>query len=264
MFSWSPNEHQALQLFFALGNTFPTLNTVNAAEQQVDRVLVRRGNPTMDNSTLLGPALTYSVNFKKWSALLSANYEYMSNAIADVFLKDNNRLINTYSSDTRYHQYQLLLSATWKPMSDFNVKWEGGYDYYHVRGAADERLGCCYAHMEAHYYLGDFSLSASAQTARKDLMGCQERVHQPFLYDLSAEWSHGNLSVVVTARNLFIQGNERTRSLLASNYQCYGRDVSERDNSFTSVKVAYSLDYGKKVNHSPKYESKATESSILK
>ena len=83
---------------------------MNAAEQQVDRVLVRRGNPTMDNSTLLGPALTYSVNFKKWSALLSANYEYMSNAIANVFLKDNNRLINTYSSDTRYHQYQLLLS----------------------------------------------------------------------------------------------------------------------------------------------------------
>ena len=86
----------------------------------------------------------------------------------------------------------------------------------------------------------------------------------PFLYDLSAEWSHENLSVVVTARNLFIQGNERTRSLLASNYQCYGRDVSERDNSFASVKVAYSLDYGKKVNHSPKYESKAAESSILR
>ena len=118
--------------------------------------------------------------------------------------------------------------------------------------------------METHYYLGDFSLSASAQTARKDLMGCQERVHQPFLYDLSAEWSHGNLSVVATARNLFIQGNERTRSLLASNYQCYGRDVSERDNSFASVKVVYSLDYGKKVNHSPKYESKDAESSILK
>ena len=85
MFSWSPDKHQALQLFFALGNTFPTLNTVNAAEQQVDRVLVRRGNPTMDNSTLLGPALTYSLTFKKWSALLSANYEYMSNAIANVF-----------------------------------------------------------------------------------------------------------------------------------------------------------------------------------
>ena len=95
-------------------------------------------------------------------------------------------------------------------------------------------------------------------------MGCQECVHLPFLYDLSAEWSHENLSVVVTARNLFIQGNERTRNLLASNYQCYRRDVSERDNSFASVKVAYSLDYGKKVNHSPKYESKAAESSILR
>ena len=264
MFSLSPNQHQALQLFFALGNTFPTLNTVNAAEQQVDRVLVRRGNPTMANSTLLGPALTYSLTFKKWSALLSANYEYMSNAIANVFLKDNNRLINTYSNDTRYHQYQLLLSATWKPVSDFNVKWEGGYDYYRVSGAADERLGCFYARMEAGYYLGDFSLSASTQTARKDLMGCQERVHLPFLYDLSAEWSHGNLAVIVTARNLFIQGNKRTRSLLASNYQCYEHNVSERDNSFASVKVAYSLDYGKKVNHSPKYESKVAESSILR
>ena len=264
MFSWSPAKQQALQLFFALGNTFPTLNTVNAAEQQIDRVLVRRGNPTMDNSTLLGPALTYTLNFKKWSALLSANYEYMSNAIANVYLRDNDRLINTYSSDTRYHQCQLLLSATWKPVSDFNVKWDGGYEYYRVTGAADERLGCCYARLGANYFLGDFSLSASARTARKDLVGCQEQIHLPFCYDLSGEWSHGNLSVVVTTRNLFMQGNERRRSFIAPNYQFFGRKVSELDNSFASVKVAYSLDYGKKVNRSPKYESKAAESSILK
>lgn len=264
MFSWSPDKHQALQLFFALGNTFPTLNTVNAAEQQIDRVLVHRGNPTMDNSTLLGPALTYTLNFKKWSALLSANYDYMSNAIANVYLRDNSRLINTYSSDTRYHQFQLLLSATWKPVSDFNVKWDGGYDYYRVTGAADERLGSCYARMEACYYLGDFSLSASAQTTRKDLIGCQERVHLPFLYDVSVEWSHANLAVVVIVRNLFMQGNERTRSFIAPNYQYFGRRVSERDNSFASIKVSYSLEYGKKVNRSPKYESKAAESSILK
>ena len=264
MFSWSPDKHQALQLFFALGNTFPTLNTVNAAEQQIDRVLVRHGNPTMDNSTLLGPALTYTLNFKKWSALLSSRYEYMSNAISNVYLKENNRLINTYSSDTRYHQCQLLLSATWKPISDFNVKWDGGYECYRVTGSADEYIGCSYARLEANYFLGDFSLSASARTARKNLVGCQEHLHLPFLYDLSAEWSHGNLSVVVTSRNLFMQRNKRTRSFIAPNYQFFERKVSERDNSFASLKVAYSLDYGRKVNRSPKYESKTTESSILK
>ena len=264
MFSWSPDKHQALQLFFALGNTFPTLNTVNAAEQQIDRVLVRRGNPTMDNSTLLGPALTYTLNFKKWSALLSSRYVYMSNAINNVYLKENNRLINTYSSDTRYHQCQLLLSATWKPISDFNVKWDGGYECYRVTGSADEYIGCSYARLEANYFLGDLSLSVSARTARKNLVACQEHLHLPFLYDLSAEWSHGNLSVVVTSRNLFMQRNKRTRSFIAPNYQFFERKVSERDNSFASLKVAYSLDYGRKVNRSPKYESKTTESSILK
>ncbi|WP_234398122.1 hypothetical protein [Prevotella fusca] len=149
-------------------------------------------------------------------------------------------------------------------MSDFNVKWDGGYEYYCVTGAADERLGCCYARLGANYFLGDFSLSASARTARKDLVGCQEQIHLPFCYDLSGEWSHGNLSVVVTTRNPFMQGNERRRSFIAPNYQFFGRKVSELDNSFASVKVAYSLDYGKKVNRSPKYESKAAESSILK
>ena len=61
-----------------------------------------------------------------------------------------------------------------------------------------------------------------------------------------------------------MQGNERRRSFIAPNYQFFGRKVSELDNSFASVKVAYSLDYGKKVNRSPKYESKGAESSILK
>ena len=61
-----------------------------------------------------------------------------------------------------------------------------------------------------------------------------------------------------------MQRNKRTRSFIASNYQFLERKVSERDNSFASLKVAYSLDYGRKVNRSPKYESKTTESSILK
>ena len=60
--SWMSAREHRLQWFFSLGNTYPSLSSVNMAEQRIDRVLLRRGNPDMDNSTLLGPGFSYAFN----------------------------------------------------------------------------------------------------------------------------------------------------------------------------------------------------------
>lgn len=263
-YSWMPDKIQRVRLFFSLGNTFPSLSYVNHVEQQIDRLMLRRGNPTMDNSTLLGPRLTYSVNYKSWSALLSSYYMYMSNAIVGTYSSEGGKVVNSFTSDSRNHQSVTSLSLTWKPTSDFNVKMDGSYSYFAVNRAVHERLGGWQMGIQANYYVGDFSFSASCSSESRILQSYQTHIRTPWQYGLSAEWSHENIAVILEAKNLFVQNNVIKNSLYSGAYDISERMRRESDNSFASLKFVCSLDYGKKVSHSPKYEVKDTGSTILR
>lgn len=263
-YSWMPDKIQRVRLSFSLGNTFPSLSYVNHVEQQIDRLMLRRGNPTMDNSTLLGPGLTYSVNYKSWSALLSSYYMYMSNAIVGTYSSEGGKVVNSFTSDSRNHQSVTSLSLTWKPTSDFNVKMDGSYSYFAVNRAVHERLGGWQMGIQANYYVGDFSFSASCSSESRILQSYQTHIRTPWQYGLSAEWSHENIAAILEAKNLFVQNNVIKSNLYSGAYDISERMRRESDNSFASLKFVCSLDYGKKVSHSPKYEVKDTGSTILR
>ena len=43
------DKRQQLQFTFALGNTYPNINTINNVEQQTDPIIILKGNHDMDN-----------------------------------------------------------------------------------------------------------------------------------------------------------------------------------------------------------------------
>lgn len=262
--SWMPDKIQRVRGFFSLGNTFPTLSTINNVQQRIDRFMVREGNPKMDNSTLLGPGITYTINCNKWSALLSNYYMFMSDAIVNTYTINGDDVINSFSSNATSHQSTSSLSVTWKQSSSFNIKVDGNYTYYAVNGAAHERLNSWQFGMQANYYIGDFSFNAYCNSKTKLLNNYQTHVTLPWQYGISAEWSHNNLTLIADAKNLLFTG-KAMESFLASDAYCMEkRQVRKSDNAFASLKIIYSFEYGKKVSRSPKYETKNAESNILK
>lgn len=42
-------------------------NTINNVEQQIDPVVILKGNPDMDNSILLSPRISYMLNVSKFA-----------------------------------------------------------------------------------------------------------------------------------------------------------------------------------------------------
>lgn len=262
--SWMPNRLQRIRAFFSLGNTFPTLSSTNRTEQQIDPIMIRRGNPDMDNSTLLGPGLTYSVNYKQWSALLSTYYMYMSNAIVNTYTANGANIINSFSSDAQSHQTSTTLSLTWKPSSSFNVKIDGGYTYFAINKIVHERQCGWKAGLQANYYVGDFSFSTFCKSTTKSLENYQIRVKTPWQYGLIAEWNHNNFSLVLEAKNLFMQKNKIYQLLSTESYDLSRSILRDIDNAYATVKFLYSIEYGKKVRRSPKYNMKDSESTILR
>ena len=262
--SWIPDKIQRVRGFFSLGNTFPTLSTINNVQQRIDRFMVRKGNPKMDNSTLLGPGITYTINCNKWAALLSNYYMFMSDAIVNTYTINGDDVINSFSSNATSHQSASSLSVTWKQSSSFNIKVDGNFTYYAVNGAAHERLNSWKFGMQANYYIGDLSFNVYCNSKTKLLNNYQTHVTLPWQYGISAEWSHDNLTLIADAKNLLFT-EKAMESFLASDAYCMEKhQVRKSDNTFASLKIIYSFEYGKKVSRSPKYETKNTESNILK
>lgn len=256
---------QHLQFSFALGNTFPMINTINNVEQQIDPVIILKGNPDMDNSILLYPRFSYTKNLNMFALQAGASYFYQNHSIvSDYYIRDE-CLVSSFRDDCTYHRPGVDVSVSCKPSGSFNMKLSGQWAEHLVRGGVEHRnLSSISASAMLNYYVGDFSFRASMATPSHDLSGGQVRRKTYWRYQLTAMWNHGNWTVEANANNLFLLKNKIVDELMSPCYSFKQTKQSRSYNQYASLKVVCSLDYGKKTSKSPVYEHSNIESAILK
>lgn len=256
---------QQLQFMFALGNTYPRINTINNVEQQIDPIIILKGNPNMDNSILLNPRLSHTLNLNKFALQTGVSYFYQNHSIiSDYYIRDGH-LISTFRDDCIYHRPSADMSITYKPSGTLNMKLSGQWVEHLVRGGAEHRnLSAFSGTAMINYYVRDFSFSASIASPARDLIDSQISRKTFWRYQLSAMWNHGNLAIEANANNLFMMKNNIVDELSASYYSFKQIDQSRSYNQYANLKIVYSFDYGKKTSKSPDYKHQNSESAILK
>lgn len=256
---------QQLQFMFALGNTYPRINTINNVEQQIDPIIILKGNSNMDNSILLNPRLSHTLNFNKFALQTGVSYFYQNHSIiSDYYIRDGH-LISTFRDDCIYHRPSADMSITYKPSGTLNMKLSGQWVEHLVRGGAEHRnLSAFSGTAMINYYVRDFSFGASVATPSRDLIDSQINRKTFWLYQLSAMWNHGNWAIEANANNLFMMKNNIVDELSASYYSFKQIDQSRSYNQYANLKIVYSFDYGKKTSKSPDYKHQNSESAILK
>ena len=256
---------QQLQFTFALGNTYPRINTINNVEQQIDPIIILKGNPDMDNSILLNPRLSHTVNLNKFALQTGVSYFYQNHSIiSDYYIRDGH-LISTFRDDCIYHRPSADISMTYKPSSSLNMKLSGQWIEHMVRGGTEHRsLSSISGSAMVNYYIQDFSFSVSLATPSRDLIDSQISRKTYWQYQLSAMWKHGNWAIEANANNLFMMKNNIVDELSAPYYSFKQINQSRSYNQYATLKIVYSFDYGKKTSQTPDYEHKNSESAILK
>lgn len=256
---------QQLQFMFALGNTYPRINTINNVEQQIDPFIILKGNPNMDNSILLNPRLSHTLNLNKFALQTGVSYFYQNHSIiSDYYIRDGH-LISTFRDDCIYHRPSADMSITYKPSGSLNMKVSGQWIEHLVRGGAEHRNLSAFSETAMiNYYVRDFSFSASIASPARDLIDSQISRKTFWRYQLSAMWNHGNLAIEANANNLFMMKNNIVDELSASYYSFKQIDQSRSYNQYANLKIVYSFDYGKKTSKSPDYKHQNSESAILK
>ena len=256
---------QQLQFMFALGNTYPRINTINNVEQQIDPIIILKGNSNMDNSILLNPRLSHTLNFNKFALQTGVSYFYQNHSIiSDYYIRDGH-LISTFRDDCIYHRPSADISITYKPSGTLNMKLSGQWVKHLVRGGAEHRnLSAFSGTAMINYYVRDFSFGASIASPTRDLIDSQINRKTFWRYQLLAMWNHGNWAIEANANNLFMMKNNIVDELSASYYSFKQIDQSRSYNQYANLKIVYSFDYGKKTSKSPDYKHQNSESAILK
>ena len=256
---------QQLQFMFALGNTYPRINTINNVEQQIDPIIILKGNSNMDNSILLNPRLSHTLNLNKFALQTGVSYFYQNHSIiSDYYIRDGH-LISTFRDDCIYHRPSVDISMTYKPSGSLNMKVSGQWIEHLVRGGAEHRnLSAFSGTAMINYYVRDFSFGASIASPARDLIDSQISRKTFWRYQLSAMWNHGNLAIEANANNLFMMKNNIVDELSASYYSFKQINQSRSYNQYANLKIVYSFDYGKKTSKSPDYKHQNSESAILK
>ena len=256
---------QQLQFMFALGNTYPRINTINNVEQQIDPIIILKGNSNMDNSILLNPRLSHTLNLNKFALQTGVSYFYQNHSIiSDYYIRDGH-LISTFRDDCIYHRPSADMSITYKPSGTLNMKLSGQWVKHLVRGGADHRnLSAFSGTAMINYYVRDFSFGASIASPARDLIDSQINRKTFWRYQLSGMWNHGNWAIEANANNLFMMNNKIVDELSASYYSFKQIDQSRSYNQYANLKIVYSFDYGKKTSKSPDYKHQNSESAILK
>ena len=256
---------QQLQFMFALGNTYPRINTINNVEQQIDPIIILKGNSNMDNSILLNPRLSHTLNLNKFALQTGVSYFYQNHSIiSDYYIRDGH-LISTFRDDCIYHRPSADMSITYKPSGSLNMKLSGQWIEHLVRGGAEHRnLSAFSGTAMINYYVRDFSFGASIASPARDLIDSQINRKTFWQYQLSAMWNHGNWAIEANANNLFMMKKNIVDELSASYYSFKQIDQSRSYNQYANLKIVYSFDYGKKTSKSPDYKHQNSESAILK
>lgn len=246
------------------GSSSPVIAALNNAMQEVDPLIIKKGNPKLDNNIFGVINFNYSGQFNNFSLYTALNYSRVEHVIADDFYIENGKLIKTFRSDVSAHDHQGMISASWKASEHFRLKIDGYWSVTSTFKGISDQLNNLSGFMQIDYYLNNFSCSLYGKTSSKSFSSDLVHRYEPAKYGLTARWTYGNWLVEAGAENPFTKHRQWKQSLEldAYNYTNYVTGRIYQQTGF--IKVIYTHDFGKKTSRDDNNVNRSINSGILK
>lgn len=260
-----PSPKQYIQLRANVGNSFPTISMLNNVEQNVDLIQVQRGNSSLETTKAYYLMGVYALHSGKFSLQATGMYQFYNDMyVSDRFIEGHN-LIQTYRSDVNWQQVIGMLSLTWKPMTNLQVKLDGNYNYSKFTRGVSAHQQTLSGSLQLNYYWRDFMFNVYGKTPSRMMDLSMTRVWMPASYGAVVSWSHKDWRMEAGVSNPFYNARCYRFTLDDDAYSLRSSSTSKADRMTGYVKVAYTFDFLKKVKHDAKQDvDTKINSAILK
>lgn len=264
MLGYNISQNQQLYVSVAIGNSFPVISKLNSAEQSIDMLHVKRGNPSLDNGLLYSYSAWYNLQFGKFRFMAGAGSENTINLSMPTFYAEGNRIVETYYSEDNYRHYLLLADLSYRPIDALNLRIKGNYDVYKITGRHELKRDHFSLEYYVNYYWKDFSFNIYGRTKQKTMAEqCIVETVDP-TYSISVGWHHNNWYAELGANNFFTRNHESRTEIISDAYRKTTYQYNRPNQQSAYVKLAYSFDFGKKTNREYKNVNTEVNSAILK
>lgn len=264
MLSYMLNKSQRLQLSANLGNTYPSLSNMNSMRQTINRYKAIKGNPSLDNSVLFSPTLTYNANIGRISLSSSASYFHATNVIVNTYTPDGSQMLTSYADGYRQNTLTCNLGASWRITDNMMIKLQGKYMHMNFLGATRNYTNNVNGYAQIDYMKGDFMLSLWGQTATKLLLNDLSEVKALPQFGIDLGWNHGGWGVELNVNSPLLKDRKTEARIRTDFYACdrFNMDKSYQQN--LTLKARYTFSFGKKTAQAKKYSKPKSETGIIK
>lgn len=191
----------------------------------------------------------------KFSFSASASYDQRSSMQAFHFTPvDAYKVIRSNDFNGKYRSVYTSLSGTLKLFDNtWHISGYGSYNFSQYFGSLNKIYRHFGASLNTRYFLKDFSFSASFSTPiLNSTMSAEKFEYSDCSYGIKCAYSHNNLYIEAGAFNFFRKKAYTTTYYVTDNYsnmtKQYGGNMFGAPSRSISLKVAYTLEFGKKVN----------------
>lgn len=258
------SEKHRLSLIAAIGNSFPTANTLSNINQIIDSILIKRGNPGLDITKIYNGAIMYDMFSSKFNMqLMFINNLYKDMMIADYFPEEDKMIFYSHSNET-IRQHIGVISGTWNTAKNLFIKTEIALINTNFRGTVKDSHTTFRTTVDANYSWKNFMLNLFAKAKEKQLTNSYIYEQHYTQYGGSIRWSNNNWHLEIGTNNPFTNNNYIEKTYASPAYTYDNRIHSKTFQQTGYLKLIYRFSFGKKYNIENKNINTHSDSAIMK
>ncbi len=227
------------------GNT-PSLANLNAVEQEIDSLQIRRGNPNLKMSQGYSNNITAGYDKGMFGIDVFLQYNYQRKPVAERILFEGGKFIRTYENQKAHQQLGAEVTLRFRPIKDrLTIAFTPGINHYISEGS-DYRHTYTNKYMrmsiDGNYksWVANFSMYTPWDYFYGESLESGERIHS-----ISFGYNKQNYSVILGAFNPFggtYRRNDQNWSALApSQSKIYTPNLTQ----LIFVKASFNVNFGR-------------------
>gem|GEM_PF-336678 len=257
--TYNPTRSQQLNLSVTVNSTSPSLSDRTAAEQPIDLIMSRRGNPELKNVKNYNFNTTYSTQIKRVNLFTFLNARYRSDDLTTTYLPEADRLILTLRNG-KYKEINFSSMVTWSVTDNFRLQTGGSLCHFaYDNGLEKQPFNFATGMISMMYFWRNFSFNLRCNSTSRFFVSTFERTFNPANLEFSTAWTQGNWRIDGWI-STFERGNKREWI----DVDAYRMSQRHHGRLTGMLKVAYTFDFGKKVKRERMEADTSIDSSILK
>ena len=261
-----PKQNQFIQISFDITSTYPTLDRLNDVELDIDPIIIKRGNPDMDNSIFYQGNAGYNAQFGSFNIMIAAFCFYSTNTVAEHYYTDHEKLISSYNSNAGFLLTNMMAEITWKTTTNLNIKAKGQWVHSRISKLAHKSHSTWMGSITMNYYLKDWKFNLFTNLPYKivDTSLLRKEFKYKTNYGASISWNQGGWSAEIGTNNPFTKNWSTTTTLDTEAYQYKQIRYDESLQQTGYVRLSYTFDFGKKTDREKNDTNTNINSAILK